>query len=90
MALDLGMLATNLGTAYLNAKYGAQPAGFTIPGTDINIEGDLPFIDVTTRRRRRRRRRLLTPTDFGDLALLKTLTGNNDAFKAAVIKAVRR
>lgn len=40
--------------------------------------------------RRRRRRRLLTPTDLGDLAALKTLVGNGDALKFAVMKAVRR
>lgn len=39
--------------------------------------------------RRRRRRRLLTDRDLGDLAALKTITGNNDALKMAVIKAVR-
>lgn len=39
---------------------------------------------------RRRRRRLLTPTDLSDLAALKTITGNNDALKMAVVKAVRR
>ena len=39
---------------------------------------------------RRRRRRLLTPTDLSDLAALKTITGNNDALKMAVIKAIRR
>lgn len=37
----------------------------------------------------RRRRRLLTEADFKDLATLKTLTGNNAAFTAAVVKAVR-
>lgn len=40
--------------------------------------------------RRKRRRRLLTPTDLSDLAALKTITGNNDALKFAVMKAVRR
>jgi len=39
--------------------------------------------------RRRRRPRLLTDRDLGDLAALKTITGNNDALKMAVIKAVR-
>lgn len=39
--------------------------------------------------RRRRRRRLLTARDLGDLAALKAITGNNDALKMAVIKAVR-
>ncbi len=38
---------------------------------------------------RRRRRRLLTNSDLKDLAALKTITGNNDALKMAVIKAVR-
>lgn len=40
-------------------------------------------------RPRRRRRRLLTNSDLKDLAALKTITGNNDALKMAVIKAVR-
>jgi len=40
--------------------------------------------------RRRRRRPLLTPTDLNTLAALKTITGNNDALKFAVMKAVRR
>lgn len=39
---------------------------------------------------RKRRRRLLTPTDLADLAALKTITGNNDALKYAVMKAVRK
>ncbi len=38
---------------------------------------------------RRRRPRLLTDRDLKDLAALKTITGNNDALKMAVIKAVR-
>ncbi len=38
---------------------------------------------------RRRRRRLLTNSDLKDLAALKTITGNTDALKMAVIKAVR-
>ncbi len=38
--------------------------------------------------RRRRRRRLLTNSDLKDLAALKTITGNNDALKMAVTKAV--
>lgn len=39
--------------------------------------------------RRRRRRKLLTESDFAALAKLKSLTGNNEAFKVAVMKAVR-
>lgn len=87
--MDLGNIVGELAGAW--ARY-AQPAGFQIPGTDVTIEGDLPLIDIGTakKKKRRRRKRLLTECDFKDLACLKTLTGNNDAFKCAVIKAVRR
>lgn len=86
--MDLGELIRDVGSEYIRAKY--QPA-FTIPGTNYDISGDIPFIDIDQKpKRRRRRRRLLTATDLNDLALLKTLTGNNAAFNAAVVKAVRR
>lgn len=92
MSLDLGTLALGLGQEYIRQRWGArqQPAGFfDIPGVDI--EADIPFVDIARERpRRRRRRRLLTDRDFMDLASLKTLTGNSDAFKAAVVKSVRR
>lgn len=97
MALDLGNIITTLGTEYVQARYGGS-GGMPAVGVpqvmpafmDYDVEADIPFIDITKTRKRRRRRRLLTPTDFGDLAQLKTLTGNSDAFKAAVIKAIRR
>lgn len=101
---DLGTSLVTLGSEYIRARYGggqSRPAlntypEYSSPGIDIGgyrISPDIPLVDI--RRvgaggRRRRRRRLLTPTDYQDLATLKTLTGNNAAFTAAVIKAVRR
>lgn len=97
MSIDVGNLLGTLGSEFIRAKYGPSVSPptttptFQIPGTGMDISGDLPFVDITSaKKHRRRRRRLLTPTDFNDLALLKTLTGRSEAFNAAVIKAVRR
>ena len=69
---------------------GAGPP-YTLPFSAIDVGGTtIPSTYYAPKKKRRRRRRLLTPTDFSDLAALKTLTGNNDAFKFAVLKAVRR
>ncbi len=70
--------------------------GFAAPGAGIpggypaSPPSRAPVLDRYGRPcRRRRRRRLLTSSDLKDLAALKTITGNNDALKMAVIKAVR-
>ena len=69
-------------------------APYTVPFSSVTPEvGGLTAVErayYNMPKKKRRRRRLLTPTDFSDLAALKTLTGNNDAFKFAVLKAVRR
>ncbi len=76
---------------YFNAApaYMASPTG--IPsGSAARPPSAAPVLDRYGRPcRRRRRRRLLTNSDLKDLAALKTITGNNDALKMAVIKAVR-
>lgn len=102
MAIDLGQIITDLGTEYIRGR--VQPDVF-VSGVPTTPAVQPVFWDsamellgydsegnqvLAPRKRRRRRRRLLTSSDFNDLAALKTLTGNNDAFKAAVIKAVRR
>ncbi len=69
--------------------------GLGLPGIDIVGTGDSTKGKLYNPRTgkwercRRRRRKLLTDGDFKCLASLKTLTGNNDAFKAAVVRAVR-
>ncbi len=66
--------------------------GFVAPTTPTGKPGgsDMDVCAPYNRKRRRRRRPLLTPTDLNTLAALKTITGNNDALKFAVMKAVRR
>lgn len=72
-----------------------QPSPYVSPtarpaGQAASPPGAAPMLDRYGRPcRRRRRRRLLTNSDLKDLAALKTITGNNDALKMAVIKAVR-
>ena len=76
-----------------------QPVGFQYADNYTDIPFDADILDgliasginaITGKKRRPRRRRLLTATDLNDLAMLKTLTGNSDAFKAAVVRAIRR
>ncbi len=73
------------------AFLGPAPSPTAIPGGyAASPPGAAPMLDKYGRPcRRRRRRRLLTNSDLKDLAALKTITGNNDALKMAVIKAVR-
>ena len=84
----LGTLASGMG--------GTQPQRLVPPlsvPTNIATGSGRPYSTASRTGapcRRRRRRRLLTPTDQADLAALKAMTGNNDAFKYAIIKAVRR
>ena len=115
-SLDLGSIFTDLGTAYINAKWGGQtndrarsvnavfngmdqfasqnPAflnNLGIPG--IDVVPDAPTGDCNGRKlydpakgkwitqRRRRRKRLATPSDLKDLAALRGVLGNGEAFK---------
>ncbi len=86
-----------LGAGALGALGGwlADDGGIGLPGVDIVGTGESPkgkLYNPRTgkwQRCHRRRRKLLTDGDFKCLATLKTLTGNNDAFKAAVVRAVR-
>jgi len=76
-------------TAPYNQYVGGSPTGIPA-GRPAAPPGAAPVLDRYGRPcRRRRRRRLLTNSDLKDLAALKTITGNNDALKMAVIKAVR-
>lgn len=89
---DLGDLFGNLATTYIQAKYGqqqpvsfngyTQPA-FQIPGTEFDISGDIPFVDIGRKKRcpRRRRKRLATLSDIKDLAALKSVLGGGKAFE---------
>ncbi len=102
MAIDWGGAFSGALDLLQGQQIGGAPAlpSYFQPGTAgiLQADGaDMPTnVQVNTRTgqvtkcRRRRRRRLLTPTDLSDLAALKTITGNNDALKMAVVKAVRR
>ena len=93
---DLGDLFGNLATTYIQAKYGQtgsyngyrtpdyQRPAWQVPGTDIEIEGDIPFIDIGRAKKRgcrRRRKRLATLSDIKDLAALKSVLGGGKAFE---------
>ncbi len=93
-SMDLGNLIGDIATTYIQTRYAqppavaAQPAYsafdagsdiidfFTDPatGTVIPVKKKKPC--------RRRRKRLATKSDLGDLAALKAILGNGEAFKA--------
>ena len=93
--MDLGALITDLGTQYIKTRY-AQPAVMSQPVLNAPfipdaVEQFAPWYDDGTgtivmpqqkKRCRRRRRRLATKSDLGDLAALKAILGNGEAFKA--------
>lgn len=84
--MDLGTLLTDLGTAYINARYQTPttPAfSLPIPGTGLGIEADIPFVDLVRPKKkcRRRRKRLATATDIRDLSSLRATLGSGEAFK---------
>jgi len=93
--LDWGQAAIDLYTTVtgpqpqIYSPYPA-PANFANVNTPPSGGSDMDVCAPGYRRKRRRRRPLLTPTDLNTLAALKTITGNNDALKFAVMKAVRR
>ena len=89
--MDLGQLAGDLlktaGEAYIarqlaptgySAPIAAQPA-LNIPFIDVVPEGAVAA--AKKKCRRRRRKRLATKSDLGDLAALKAILGNGEAFK---------
>lgn len=91
MAIDLGQIVTTLGSEYIQAKYAPrpklQPALSFDPLSPLNLfnSGD-PVMDDAVGlswkpKRRRRRRRLATLSDIRDLAALKSVLGNGEAFK---------
>ena len=97
-SMDLGSIITDLGTAYIKTKYAPSPTfvGLVAATPAYNV-GDLGgdiidfFTDpatgtvVSVKKKkpcRRRRRRLATKSDLGDLAALKAILGNGEAFKA--------
>lgn len=91
-SMDLGDLlgkGLDLYSQYQQIKY-AQPPQVSVQQPTIQtadfdwgIEPDIPFVDVVKKKRcRRRRRRLATKSDLGDLAALKAILGNGEAFKA--------
>lgn len=86
----LGGLGLGAGIGELMDSGGLGLPGFDVVGTGDATKGKM-YNPRTGKwvRCHRRRRKLLTDGDFKCLASLKTLTGNNDAFKAAVIRAVR-
>ncbi len=84
------------GALGLGEMLGMDPsAGLGLPGVDIVRTDDFTKGKMYNPRTgkwvrcHRRRRKLLTDSDFKCLATLKTLTGNNSAFTAAVVRAVR-
>jgi len=97
-SMDLGALITDLGTAYIKTKYAPQPTGsfptvqpaYSLPelGGDIidyftdPATGTVVPVKAKKKPCRRRRRRLATKSDLGDLAALKAILGNGEAFKA--------
>lgn len=93
--LDLGDIVKTLGTTYIQTKYAPQPTVqaqpvYTLPelGSDIvdfftdPSTGAITPVRAKKPCRRRRRRRLATKSDLGDLAALKAILGNGEAFKA--------
>lgn len=81
----------DLGSAYIQSRFApASPPPMAPWGTASPSGAVIDPVTGRVCKRRRRRRRLLTPTDLSDLAALKTITGNNDALKYAVMKAVRK
>lgn len=91
--MDLGNLISDLGTAYITSKYSqptVQPVQYTPQVQPAFDPFDLPFVDIAPdgtmvrakKKCRRRRRRLATKSDLGDLAALKAILGNGEAFKA--------
>lgn len=94
--MDLGALITDLGTTYIKTKYAqtsgapvqAQPAYSVFDaGSDIvdyfTDPGTGTLVPVKKKKVcRRRRKRLATKSDLGDLAALKAILGNGEAFKA--------
>ncbi len=75
-----GLIAKELGGTP-SSPYVTTPA-LRIPGTEYEIEGDIPFMDIARARKpRRRRRRLATVSDIKDLAALKAVLGAGEAFK---------
>lgn len=93
--LDLGDIVKTLGTTYIQTKYAPEPVVQAQPaysvfdaGSDIidyfTDPGTGAVVPVKKKKpcRRRRRRRLATKSDLGDLAALKAILGNGEAFKA--------
>ena len=91
--MDLGQLGGKAIDAYLQYKLASRaPApqvysgGIPVQqaffgGDDSTVELDMPLIDVVRKPKRRRRRRLATLSDIRDLAALKSVLGNGEAFK---------
>jgi len=99
-AMDLGQLITDLGTTYIQSKYGQaspqnviQATSALSPGAGVGIgvaagelydyfmEPDGSISQKKKCKKRRRRKRLATVSDIADLAALKSILGNGDAFK---------
>lgn len=92
MALDLGQVMTDLGTAYFKNKYAPKtttpvlnwPDPFGLPSlfnTGDPAVDDAMAYQLLNKKRRRRRKRLATLSDIRDLAALKSVLGNGEAFK---------
>ena len=90
-----GDLIRQAGTAYINQQFAPDPVPVASAPVDYNV-GPLNldpfdlFTDPVTgqqsivpkkKKCRRRRRRLATVSDIKDLAALKSVLGNGDAFK---------
>ena len=100
MAVDWGTIFSGAVDIWQGQQVGGAPTVYTPPTSfaggmaPVNLPppggSDMDVCAPYGRRKRRRRRPLLTPTDLNTLAALKTITGNNDALKFAVMKAVRR
>lgn len=92
--MDLGALITDLGTQYIRTRYAPQPTVQPVlnaPFIPDAVEQFAPWYEDGSgnlvampqkKRCRRRRRRLATKSDLGDLAALKAILGNGEAFKA--------
>jgi len=92
--MDLGALITDLGTQYIRTRYAPQPTVQPVlnaPFIPDAVEQFAPWFEdgagnlvamPQKKRCRRRRRRLATKSDLGDLAALKAILGNGEAFKA--------
>lgn len=92
-SMDLGSIFTDLATTFIQTKYAPTPTtqvlGPSLPqvGSDIidyfTDPGTGVVMPVTRKKPcRRRRKRLATKSDLGDLAALKAILGNGEAFKA--------